>query len=165
MPTNLLWICLTCPRRARGQKPRASYGKWAKPLTEGHGKTQCFRHFSVSLRPRSGDAAPACPGFLARCGVDAGLVDEHEAGGVDPGQLVAPHPPRLGHVLPVLLGGLDRLFFRTRPSALSARHRAEALRRTPVRSASRSAYSARVASFRSATSPASASRSPPSGVG
>src|SRR3954454_23391234 len=40
-------------RRARGQKPRASYGKWAKPLTEGHGKTQCFRHFSVSLRPRS----------------------------------------------------------------------------------------------------------------
>src|SRR3954447_23691447 len=68
MPTNLLWICLTCPRRARGQKPRASYGKWAKPLTEGHGKTQCFRHFSVSLRPRSGDAAPACPGFLTRCG-------------------------------------------------------------------------------------------------
>src|SRR3954447_23855347 len=67
MPTNLLWICLTCPRRARGQKPRASYGKWAKPLTEGHGKTQCFRHFSVSLRPRSGDAAPACPGFLTRC--------------------------------------------------------------------------------------------------
>src|SRR4051812_20257314 len=53
---------------ARGQKPRASYGKWAKPLTEGHGKTQCFRHFSVSLRPRSGDAAPACPGFLTRCG-------------------------------------------------------------------------------------------------
>src|SRR4051794_17438956 len=52
---------------ARGQKPRASYGKWAKPLTEGHGKTQCFRHFSVSLRPRSGDAAPACPGFLTRC--------------------------------------------------------------------------------------------------
>src|SRR3954470_20491741 len=56
---------------ARGQKPRASYGKWAKPLTEGHGKTQCFRHFSVSLRPRSGDAAPACPGFLTRCvGID-----------------------------------------------------------------------------------------------
>src|SRR3954454_19498153 len=53
---------------AHGQKPRASYGKWAKPLTEGHGKTQCFRHFSVSLRPGSGDAAPACPGFLTRCG-------------------------------------------------------------------------------------------------
>src|SRR3954462_2021685 len=68
--------CCTCVpggfdqmrRTARGQKPRASYGKWAKPLTEGHGKTQCFRHFSVSLRPRSGDAAPACPGFLSRCG-------------------------------------------------------------------------------------------------
>src|SRR4051794_29802277 len=53
---------------ARGQKPRASYGKWAKPLREGHGKTQRFRHSSVSLWPRSGDAAPACPGFLTKCG-------------------------------------------------------------------------------------------------
>src|SRR5690242_9488501 len=52
---------------ARGHKPRASYGKWAKPLREGHGKTQRFRHASVSLRPRSVDAAPACPGFLTRC--------------------------------------------------------------------------------------------------
>src|SRR3954470_13225074 len=55
------------PQRARGQKPRASYGKWAKPLREGHGKIQRFRHSSVSLWPRSGDAAPACPGFLTRC--------------------------------------------------------------------------------------------------
>ena len=54
------------PRSARGQKPRASYGKRAKPLREGHGKTQRFRHSSVSRRPRSGDAAPACPGFLTK---------------------------------------------------------------------------------------------------
>src|SRR3954454_12435696 len=118
----------------------------------------------LATRPSSASApitvsrSPPPPGHLAdgapspggagvgprHPGVDAGLVDEHEAGGVDPGQLGAPRPPRLGHVLAVLLGGLDGLFFRTRPSAFSARHRAEALRRTPVRSASRSAYSARV---------------------
>ncbi len=38
-------------RRARGQKPRASYGKWTEPLRKGHGKTQRFRHSSISLRP------------------------------------------------------------------------------------------------------------------
>src|SRR5690348_11946524 len=36
---------------ARGQKPRASYGKWAEPLRNGHGKTQRFRRSSTSLRP------------------------------------------------------------------------------------------------------------------
>src|SRR3954447_19317617 len=59
---------------ACGQKPRASYGKWAKPLREGHGKTQRFRHSSVSLWPRSGDAAPACPGFLTKCGLMGCMV-------------------------------------------------------------------------------------------
>src|SRR3954449_3253846 len=54
-------------RNVRGQKPRASYGKWAEPLRKGHGKTQRFRRSSILLRPRSGDAAPACPGFLTRC--------------------------------------------------------------------------------------------------
>src|SRR4051794_5357998 len=98
-------------------------------------------------------------------GVDAGLVDEDQAGGIDAGQLGAPGPPRLGHALAIPLGGLERLFFRTRPSALSARHRAEGLRRTPVRSASRSAYSASVASFRSATRAASVAASPPTGFG
>ena len=129
-------------------------------------------------RADHGQPLPPPPGHLAHrapplggagvgaghAGVDAGLVDEHEATGVDPGQLGAPHPPRLGHVLPVLLGGPDRLFFRTRPSAFSARHSAEGLRRTPVRSASRSAYSARVASFRSATRAASVAASPPTGL-
>src|SRR3954470_24336778 len=97
-------------------------------------------------------------------GVDPGLVDEDQAGGIDPGQPGAPGPPRLGHVLAVSLGGLDRLFFRTRPSVFSARHSAEGLRRTPVRSASRSAYSAKVASFRSATRAASVAASPPTGI-
>src|SRR5207245_2223429 len=97
-------------------------------------------------------------------GVDPGPVDEDEAGGVGPDQPGAPGPPRLGDVLAVPLGGLDRLFLRTRPSALSARHRAEALRRTPARSASRSPYSASVASFRSATRAASVAASPPTGL-
>jgi hypothetical protein len=122
-----------------------------------------------------GQPLPAPPGQLARgplppggasvgaghAGVDPGLVDEHEAGGVDPGQL---GPPRLGHVLPVPLGGLERLFLRARPSAFSARHSAEGLRRTPARSASRSAYSAGVASFRPATRAASVVASPPTGL-
>ena len=43
-------------------------------------------------------------------GVDAGLVDEHEAGRVDPGRLGAPRPPRLGDILTVPLGGLDAPF-------------------------------------------------------
>src|SRR3954447_12966334 len=61
------FVAMEDVKRACGQKPRASYGKWAKPLREGHGKTQRFRHSSVSLWPRSGDAAPACPGFLTKC--------------------------------------------------------------------------------------------------
>ena len=48
--------------------------------------------------------------------------------------------------------------------ALSARHTAAGLRRTPARAASRSAYSARVASFRSPTSPASTAAAPPTGA-
>jgi len=40
-----------------------------------------------------------------------------------------------GDVLAVPLDGLERIFLRARPSALRARHRAEALRRTPARSA------------------------------
>src|SRR5215213_5004238 len=110
---------------------------------------------------------PAAPGASVGArhpGVDPGLVDEDQAGGVDAVQVLPPRPPRLGHVLAILLGGPERLFLRTRPSALSARLRAEGLRRTPVRAASRSAYSAKVASFRSATSPANASRSPPMGA-
>jgi hypothetical protein len=110
-----------------------------------------------ALSPGGAGVGPRHPG------VDPGLVDEDEAGGVDPGQLGAPRGPRLGHVLAIPLGGLDGLFFRARPSAFSARHRAEGLRRTPVRSASRSAYSASVASFRSATRPASVAASPPTG--
>src|SRR3954451_13186919 len=34
------WDQLDPDETACGQKPRASYGKWAKPLREGHGKTQ-----------------------------------------------------------------------------------------------------------------------------
>src|SRR3954470_18888417 len=83
--------------------------------------------------------------------------------GAPPPRPAAPPPPRLGDILTVPLGGLERLFLRTRPSAFSARHRAEGLRRTPVRSASRSAYSASVASFRSATRVASLAASPPTG--
>src|SRR3954453_11037907 len=60
-------MVLEVSAKACGQKPRASYGKWAKPLREGHGKTQRFRHSSVSLRPRSDDASPACPGVLTTC--------------------------------------------------------------------------------------------------
>src|SRR4051812_489422 len=110
------------------------------------------------LRPGGAGAGAGHPG------VDAGLVDEDQAGGIGPGQPGAPGPPRLGDVLAVLLGGLDRLFFRTRPGAFSARHSAEGLRPTPVRSASRPAYSARVASFRSATRAASVVASPPTGL-
>src|SRR3954466_3634670 len=64
----------TPARIARGQKPRASYGKWTEAPRKEHGKTQCFRHSSISLRPRSGDAAPACPGFLTRCPEGMGIM-------------------------------------------------------------------------------------------
>src|SRR5690348_5096841 len=59
-----------------------------------------------------GALAPGGAGVGPRhAGVDPGLVDEDEAGGVDPGQVVPPRRPRLGHVLPVPLGGPERLFF------------------------------------------------------
>jgi hypothetical protein len=98
-------------------------------------------------------------------GVDPGLVEEDQAARVDPGQLGAPGRPRLGDIIPVLLGGPERLFFRAKPSPFSARQTAARLRRTPARSASRSAYSASVASFCSVTSAASTAPAPPSGAG
>ena len=77
-------------------------------------------------RADHGQPLPPPPGHLAHgalspggagvgprhAGVDAGLVDEDQAGGIDAGQLGPPRRPRLGHVLPVPLGGLERLFFR-----------------------------------------------------
>jgi hypothetical protein len=47
-------------------------------------------------------------------------VDEDQPPGIDPGHLGAPRLPRLGHVLATPLGGPERLFFRTRPSAWGA---------------------------------------------
>jgi hypothetical protein len=128
-------------------------------------------------RADDGEPLPAPPGHLAgrpppargagvgprHAGVDAGLVDEDEAPGIDPGQLLSPRPACLGDVLALLLGRPERLFLRPKPSALSARHRADGLRRMPVRPASWAAYSASVASFRSATSSASTAASPPTG--
>src|SRR5436305_77279 len=71
------------------------------------------------------------PQRLLRAGADrAQLRLQLRPGGLDAGQLRAPGPPRLGHVLAIPLGGLECLFFRTRPSAFRARHRAEGLRRT-----------------------------------
>src|SRR3954447_9907700 len=95
--------------------------------------------------------APHRPGMRPRqpC-VDPALVEEDQTLGVDPGQLGAPCRPLLSEVGAVLLLGPEG-FLRTRPSRLSARHKVEPLARAPVRSASRSAYSASVEAFASAT--------------
>jgi hypothetical protein len=45
-------------------------------------------------------------------GVDAALVEEHEAPRLNAGQLGPPRGPRLGQLGPVLLGGAQRLFSR-----------------------------------------------------
>jgi hypothetical protein len=83
---------------------------------------------------------------------------------VDAGQLGVPSVACRGNVLPLRLGRPERLFLRTRPSLLRARHTAATLRRSPLRAASRSAYSASVASFFSATSVASTAAWPPTGT-
>ena len=43
-------------------------------------------------------------------GVDAALIQEHQAPGLDPGQLGPPRGPRLGQLRPLLLRGAQRLF-------------------------------------------------------
>ena len=106
--------------------------------------------------------APHRPGMRPRqpC-VDPALVEEDQTLGVDPGQLGAPCRPLLSEVGAVLLLGPEG-FLRTRPSRLSARHKVEPLARAPVRSASRSAYSASVEAFASATRVRRTSRTLPS---
>jgi hypothetical protein len=130
-------------------------------VRRSHRQRRCRSPQDLADGPPPARGAAVGPG---QAGVDAGLVEEDEPARVDPGQLGAPCRARPGDILPVLLGGPERLFFRTRPSALRARHTAEGLRRTPARSRSRSAYSAKVASFRSATNPASTSPAPPTGT-
>src|SRR5215216_6575204 len=106
--------------------------------------------------------APHRPGMRPRQpGVDPALVEEDQTLGVDPGQLGAPCRPLLSEVGAVLLLGPEG-FLRTRPSRLSARHKVEPLARAPVRSASRSAYSASVEAFASATRVRRTSRTLPS---
>src|SRR3954470_5563904 len=93
-----------------------------------HGETQRFRHSSVSLWPRSGDAAPACPGFLTKCArhlpgaglahpgpgrgaaaaraaaVPAGRVDRRP-GALRPGRRSRGAPPRPDEAGPRARGG------------------------------------------------------------
>ncbi len=97
-------------------------------------------------------------------GVAPALVEEDEAARIEAGQLLPPRRPRLGDVLPLLLGGPERLFFRAKPRPLSARQTEATLRRTPVRTASWSAYSASVASFLFATKSDSTAAWPSSGA-
>jgi hypothetical protein len=100
--------------------------------------------------------APSTAIGPGQASIDPGLIDEDEAGRVDPGQLGTPCRPGLGDILPVLLGRAEGLFLRTKPRLFSARQTAARLRRTPVRAASPWACAASVASFCSPTSSASA---------
>ena len=75
-------------------------------------------------RAEHGQPLPAPPGHRARGppspwgagvgpghpGVDAALVQEHQAPRLDPGQLGPPRRPGLGQLGPVPLGGARRLF-------------------------------------------------------
>ncbi len=123
-----------------------------------HGQSLPVAMRNLADRPLPARGPAVAPG---QAGVDPGLIDEDEASRVDPGQLGTPPRPRLGDILPVLLGRPECLFLRTKPRLFSARQTAARLRRTPVRAASRSAYSASVASFCSSTSLASAAIAPP----
>src|SRR5918993_1183647 len=121
---------------------------------------------TVAPRPEQRDPAPAAardraarplaprrPGVMAgHPGRDAALVDEDQAGGVGLGGLVAVGGALRGHVLPVLLGGPERLFLRPSLRRLSALHTIGTDTFRPVRVANAAAYSASVASLSTATS-------------
>src|SRR3712207_3465411 len=108
-----------------------------------------------ALAPRGAGMGPG------QAGVEAALVEEDQPPRRDPGQAGVPRRAGLRDVLTVLLGGTERLSLRGKPSRRRARQIAEGLRRRPVRTANRSAYSASVASFCSAASARSTSSAPP----
>lgn len=146
MPVAAALLMLATTHPLKGE--RANDGQ-PSPSPEGH--------------LAGGALAPPRTGVAARhpC-IDAGPVDEDQAVRLDPRQRGAPRHPLPDDVLTLLRGGPGCPFFRTSPSAWSARHTAARLRRTPERSAGRSACSASVASFCSATSLARTFASPPS---
>lgn len=108
--------------------------------------------------PRRAGMRPGQPG------VDPALLEEDEPARVDRGQAGAPRRALGNEVGPVLLGRAAG-FSRTSPSRLSVWHKVGPLTRTPVRSASRSAYAISVKAFAFATRRRRTSRALPSNRG
>ena len=84
---------------------------------EGHGLPVAIGHFG--LDPLS-DRRPAPE--RGHVGLGPGLVDEHQAGGVDPVLIQNPLRPPARHVGTILLGGDQRLFLCDSPSACTNSH-------------------------------------------
>jgi hypothetical protein len=77
----------------------------AQSSHEGHGLPAAVRHLGFDALTAQRPASQR-----RHVGFGPGLIDEHQAGGIDPIPILGPLRPSTGDIGTVLLGGNQRLF-------------------------------------------------------